>query len=79
VPGGASPPPEEPDEVAPATPQERRTIVIGGHPDGLPVIRQRRPSRTAVERVGARPDRFVAYTVAMGILLILIAILTTGN
>jgi hypothetical protein len=68
-----------PDEPPAAAPRERRTIIIGGHPDGLPVIRQRRPPRTAVERVGARPDRFVAYTVAMGFLLILIAILTTGN
>jgi hypothetical protein len=77
------PPPESQSEaetnVALAAPRERRTIVIGGHPDGLPIIRQRRPSRTAAERVGARPDRFVAYAVAMGFLLILIAILTTGH
>jgi hypothetical protein len=72
-------PPRDEIPDAPAGPRERRTIVIGGHPDGLPVIRQRRPPRTAVERVGSRPDRFVAYTVAMGFLLILIAILTTGH
>ena len=80
---GEIPPPEPQREaeadVALAAPRERRTIVIGGHPDGLPVVRQRRPSRTAAERVGARPDRFVAYAVAMGLLLILIAILTTGH
>jgi hypothetical protein len=69
------PPPHE----APDTPRPRRTIVIGGHPDGLPVVRQRRPAPTAMERVGTRPDRFVAYAVAMGFLLILIAILSTGH
>src|SRR4051812_470128 len=35
-------------------PRPRRTIVIGGHPDGLPVVRQRRPAPTAMERVGTR-------------------------
>jgi hypothetical protein len=69
------PPPDD----APQAPRPRRTIVIGGHPDGLPVVRQRRPPPTAMERVGARPDRFVAYAVAMGFLLILLAILTTGH
>jgi len=42
-------------------------------------VRQRRPPPTAMERVGARPGRFVAYSVAMGFLLILLAILTTGH
>jgi hypothetical protein len=54
----------------------RRTIVIGGHPDRLPV-RRNRPQRSAVERIGPRPDRIVAYAVALGVLLILIAILTS--
>jgi hypothetical protein len=86
---GEIPPPDEPaqwpsavgaaGETAPGLPRERRTIVIGGHPDALPAMRQRRPPRTAVERIGTRPDRFVAYAVAMGFLLILIAILTTGH
>ena len=57
-------------------PAGRRTIVIGGHPDRLPV-RRSRPPRTAVERIGPRPDRIVAYSVALGLLLILIAILTS--
>jgi hypothetical protein len=67
------------EEIAPPDPRERRTIVIGGHPDGLPVVRRRRPPRTAVERVGTSPDRIAAYAVALGFLLILIAILTTGH
>jgi hypothetical protein len=50
--------------------------VIGGHPDRLPLPRTR-PPRTAVERIGPRPDRIVAYSVALGMLLILIAILTS--
>jgi hypothetical protein len=87
-PAADAPADEEADaEFAPAAdmalradgPRPRRTIVIGGHPDGLPVIRQRRPAPTAMERVGTRPDRFVAYAVAMGLLLILIAILSTGH
>ncbi len=58
-------------------PSGRRTVVIGGRPDRLPVPRSR-PPRTAVERIGPRPDRIVGYAVALGILLILIAILTSS-
>jgi hypothetical protein len=57
----------------------RRTVVISGHPDRLPAPRPARPPRTAIERVGARPDRIVAYAVALGFLLVLIAVLTTGQ
>jgi hypothetical protein len=53
----------------------RRTIVIGGHPDRLRA-RVRTP-RTAVSRIGPKPDRIVAYAVALGVLLILIAILSS--
>jgi hypothetical protein len=68
------------DEYEPrghVAPNGRRTFVIGGHPDRMPVTRTR-PSRTAVERIGPRPDRIVGYAVAMGVLLILIAILTSN-
>jgi hypothetical protein len=66
------------DEVAPQLATDgRRTIVISGHPDRLPAPRAQRPAMTAVERIGARPDRIVGYSVALGFLLILIAILTT--
>src|SRR4051812_27306490 len=58
-------------------PNGRRTFVIGGHPDRMPVARNR-PPRTAIERIGPRPDRIVGYAVAMGVLLILIAILTSS-
>ena len=60
-------------------PRERRTVVISGHPGGLPMARPARPPKTAMERVGTRPDRIVAYAVALGFLLVLIAILTTGQ
>ena len=60
-------------------PRERRTVVISGHPGGLPMARPARPPKTAIERVGTRPDRIVAYAVALGFLLVLIAVLTTGQ
>jgi hypothetical protein len=58
-------------------PNGRRTFVIGGHPDRMPLARNR-PPRTAIERIGPRPDRIVGYAVAMGVVLILIAILTSS-
>jgi hypothetical protein len=65
-------------EPAPAPPA-RRTVVISGHPDRLPVPRTPRPPRTALERIGASPDRIVGYAVLLGFVLVLIAILTTGQ
>jgi hypothetical protein len=65
-------------EPAPEPPA-RRTVVISGHPDRLPVPRTPRPPRTAVERIGASPDRIVGYAVLLGFVLVLIAILTTGQ
>jgi hypothetical protein len=69
--------PQEYEPRGHVAPNGRRTIVIGGHPDRLPVQRTR-PPRTAIERIGPRPDRIVGYAVAMGVLLILIAILTSS-
>jgi hypothetical protein len=60
-------------------PPARRTVVISGHPDRLPVPRTPRPPRTAIERIGASPDRIVGYAVLLGFVLVLIAILTTGQ
>ena len=52
---------------------------IGGRPEGAGFHQgpQRRRPRGAAERIGPRPDRLAAYAVALGVLLILIAILTT--
>ena len=66
-------------DSATAEPNGRRTIRISGHPDRLPVVRTPRPPRTAVERIGTSPDRIAAYAVALGFLLVLIAVLTTGQ
>jgi hypothetical protein len=60
--------PEPEDEAPQIATDGRRTIVISGHPDRLPAPRVQRPARTAVERIGARPDRIVGYTVALGFL-----------
>jgi hypothetical protein len=60
-------------------PRERKTIKISGHPDRLPVPRTQRPPMTTMERIGHRPDRIVGYAVALGFLLVLIAVLTTGQ
>jgi hypothetical protein len=53
--------------------------MITGHPDRLPAARAQRPPRTAVERIGASPDRIVGYAVLLGFVLVLIAVLTTGQ
>ena len=61
---------------------ERRTVKIGGHPEGSLEAaryqrdRARRPRRTAHERVGHRPDRIAMWAFALGLVLILIAVLT---
>jgi len=61
---------------------ERRTVKIGGRPEGSLEAaryqrdRARRPPRTAHERIGARPDRLAMWAVALGLLLIVIAVLT---
>ena len=65
------------------TTQERRTVRIGGRPEGsLEAARfhrdhsRRRPPRQAHERLGARPDRIAMWAFALGLLLILIAVLS---
>ena len=55
----------------------RRTVKIGGRPgDPYGSSERRRPPRTVHERLGPRPDRIAAWACALGLLLILIAILT---
>jgi hypothetical protein len=68
----------EPEPEVEDTPA-RRTVTITGHPDRMPVPRAQRPPRTAVERIGASPDRIVGYAVLLGFVLVLIAVLTTGQ
>ncbi len=70
--------PESDAEPEIEAPPARRTVKITGHPDWVPARRAPRPPRTAIDRLGASPDRIVGYAVLLGFLLILIAVLTTG-
>jgi hypothetical protein len=57
----------------------RRTVKIGGRPGEIPRSeRPRRPPRSVSERLGARPDRVAAWAFALGLVLILVAILTAS-
>jgi hypothetical protein len=79
----------EPTEVvdAPAPKVEsdgRRTIRINGRPGELSEIapftsaaRRRRPPRTVEERLAGDPTRIIAWAFLLGILLIVIALLTS--
>ena len=74
---------EAEESPAAAAPTERRTVRIGGRPEGsLEAARsfrdrsRRPPPRRAHERLGARPDRIAMWAFALGLLLITIAILT---
>ena len=77
--GGARPPAVEAPRAElgalPLAGQGRRTVVIRGR-GGEPARTRRRPPRSMGERVGPRPERLAAYAVALGVLLILIAVLT---
>ena len=73
----------EPPSGTPAG--ERRTVKIAGRPEGsLEAARahrhhsRRRPARTTYERIGARPERLAMWAVALGMLLILLALLTAA-
>jgi hypothetical protein len=79
APGAADDPPRQPGEQ-----DGRRTVRIAGRPEGALGARfhegspRRRPRRSASDRHYARPDRLAAWAVALGVLLILIALLTAG-
>jgi hypothetical protein len=73
------------DDDSAAAPDQpvRRTVKIDGRPDGAlrsarfhEGSRRGRYSSSASERVGARPERLAAWAFALGLLLILIAILS---
>lgn len=73
---GAEPSPSEVDQPRGGV-EGRRTVKIGGRPGELYApSERRRPPRTVHERLGPRPDRIAAWACALGMLLILIAILT---
>jgi hypothetical protein len=69
-----------PDEVR----EGRRTIRINGRPGEVSEIapftsaaRRRRPPRTVEERLAGDPTRIIAWAFVLGLILILIAILTS--
>jgi hypothetical protein len=69
--------PTQTAELARGGVEGRRTVKIGGRPgEFYAPSERRRPPRTVHERLGPRPDRIAAWACALGLLLILIAILT---
>lgn len=61
----------------------RRTVTITGRPERavprhlrLVEVERRRPPRTAVERLGPRPDRIAMWAVFMALFLILVVVLS---
>jgi hypothetical protein len=62
-------------EFAERPPEGRKTVVISGRPGDKAY---RRPPRTVEERVAARPDRLAMWAVALGLLLIFIAVVTAS-
>jgi hypothetical protein len=53
----------------------RLTLVTGGGADPAPA-RRRRPRPRTVQRIGPHPDRIAAWAVALGVMLVLAAILS---
>jgi hypothetical protein len=74
-------PPADDDGIVRGGQAGRRTVKIGGRPaefHGPPARARQRPPRAMHERLGPRPDRVAMWAFALGILLILIAVIT-GN
>ncbi len=65
----------EPPSVPPGG---RRTVTITGRPGPAFAPRTPRPRspRTVEERIGSRPDRIAAWAFALGVLLIILALLS---
>src|SRR3954452_13853162 len=77
--GGVDEAPAPPDAHPAVEPATRRTVKIDGRPGGAGFPQgpqRRRPPRRPSRLIGPRPDLLAAYAVALGLLLILIAILT---
>ena len=79
-PGASEAPVEEPEVVS----DGRRTIRINGRPGEVSEIapftsaaRRRRPPLTVEERLAGDPTRIIAWAFLLGLLLILIAVLTS--
>jgi hypothetical protein len=59
----------------------RRMVQIKGRPDEirLPSMARRHRPRTASDRVGPRPDRIALWAVALGAILIILAVMTSSS
>src|SRR4051812_29111641 len=55
----------------------RRTVVIGRQSAQALPVRRERPPRSVGERLRHRPDRLASYAVALGLLLIIIAFVSS--
>jgi hypothetical protein len=79
----ASPDPrwEDDDRLAPLEPGERRTVVIRGRPEPLTYrdAARERATNSVIARIGHRPERIAMWAVALGLVLVLIAVLTAGS
>jgi len=56
---------------------QRLTLVDSAAPSARDS--RRRPRRRAVQRVGPRPDRIASWAVALGFLLVLVAVLSAHS
>lgn len=74
-------PADDPYASPPPAPGERRTVQIKGRPEAisLPSNARRHRPRTAADVVGHRPDRIVMWAVALGVILILLAAMTSSS
>ena len=73
----AAPEPPEPhhaDRYLEPVPAGRRTVTITGRPQSTAIAR--RPARTLDERIAQRPERIASWTIAMGVLMVVLAIVT---
>ena len=59
--------------------RERRTVQITGRPVSsmrLVEVERRRPPRSAIERLGPRPDRIAMWAVLLGVFCCVVALTT---
>jgi hypothetical protein len=66
---------------APPAPGQRRTIQIKGRPAEARVVSQaqRHRPRSAVDRIGHRPDRIALWVVLLGAILIILAAMSSSS
>src|SRR5436305_11016526 len=72
------PPPRRPDSVGRAAPRADglvagRAGTFGGRGPRLIEVRRRRPTRSAPERLGPRPDRVAMWALLLAVALVLVA------